>query len=278
VGLQVVLVGRLRPELGLSGLHQALPVVDIRHPDAVQDAVARLGAERGAVIVVSGTADAAEVRHQLALVAVALPDVTTALEVMPGAPLGVSTAAAFAMDTSGTRDTAHQLAVLDALRDRHWSAAWLPHVNKLRAPQPSVVQHARSWLPGAGFLAVASPRPAVLPANKPAALARIELPQHGTLLVADHGADDWVIPSVVHALAPATRIDTESWRDARDTYGVARAAEFVVVPAELDGLDRHEPDQVTECVSCGRRHPRQVCPFCRMAVTASGPSDAGAPS
>ena len=38
MGLQVLLVGRLRPELGVSGTHEGVPVADIRRPEAVQDA------------------------------------------------------------------------------------------------------------------------------------------------------------------------------------------------------------------------------------------------
>lgn len=278
MGLQVALVGRLRPELGLTGYHEGVPVVDLRHPDAVQDTVARLGAERGAVIVVCAAADAAEVRHQLALLAVALPHVTTVLEVVPGTPLAVSAAASFASDRSGVSDTAQQLAILDLLRDRLWSAVWLPKVARLSVPQPSVLQHARSWLPGAGFLAVAAPVPAVLAAPKPEALGQAQLPRGGTLLVADQGAPEWVVPAMVEALAPAARVDVQSWRDARDAYGVGGCTEFVVVPADLGQLDNHHPTHVTECDGCGRRHPRQACPFCRMAAPATAHDLAGAES
>jgi hypothetical protein len=273
VGLQVLLVGRLRPELGVSGSHEGVAVADIRHPDAVQDAVDRLAgrAEAGsapeAVLVVCSVADTAEVRRQLDLLHVALPGVTTLLEPVPGSPLAVAVVAALVGDADGTRDPAGQLAMLDTLRDRAWSATWLPRVHKLDDPQPSLGQHVRGWLGGSGFLAVHSTPgeagPRVMTCTGAAVPAPTDTPAQGVLMVADSGAPDWVVPAFTDAVGIGSRTDYATWRDPRDAFGVPACAEFLIVPADLD-----DPEvlavSTAECPGCGNRHHRTTCPYCRM--------------
>jgi hypothetical protein len=270
VGLQVLLVGRLRPELGVSGTHEGVAVADVRHLDAVQDAVSRLSGDGAAVMVVCSTGDAAEVRRQLNLLDVALPRVTTLLEPVPGPPLAVAVVAALVNDADGTRDAAVQLALLDQLRSRTWSAAWLPRVSKLDDPQPSLAQHARGWLGGAGFLAVhSSPlgRPRVLTCTGTAIPAPGDTPTDGVLMVADSGAPDWVVPAVASAVGLEARTDYPTWRDPRDAFGVPACVEVVIVPGDLDDPDSL-PDDTRECPACGNRHARSVCPYCRMTEPA----------
>ena len=272
MGLQVLLVGRLRPELGVSGSHEGVPVADIRHPDAVQDAVHRLaGATRtgspDAVMVVCCTADGAEVRRQLDLLHVALPGVTSLLEPVPGSPLAVAVVAALVGDTDGTRDPAGQLAMLDTLRDRAWSATWLPRVHRLDHPQPSLGQHVRGWLGGSGFLAVhstpADVGPRVITCTGAAVPAPTDTPAEGVLMVADSGAPDWVVPAFTEAVGIESRTDYATWRDPRDAFGVPACAELLVVPADLD-----DPEALAvataQCPGCGNRHHRTTCPYCRM--------------
>jgi hypothetical protein len=275
MGLQVLLVDRLRPELGVSGHHEGIAVADVRHPAAVQEAVARLGDDEGALLVVCSSAAAVEVRHQLAMLAVAVP-VTTVLEIVPGSSLAVWAAATAADDSLVNGDLAEQLATFDVLRDRLWSAVWLPRVAKLSTPAPSLVQHVRGWFPGAGFLAVAGPQPRVLNASS-APLPDLDAPTGSTLFVADDGAPAWVVDAVTEQLAPSDRIDTTTWRDARDAYGVERSVELVAVP-DFTRLDSGGAGRAVECPACGRRHPRRVCPFCRMAAPAVGTDLAGAQS
>lgn len=277
MGLQVLLVGRLRPELGISGHHEGIPAVDVRHPAAVQEAVARLGDADGALIVVCAEETAPEVRRQLAMLAVAVPQVTTVLEPVSGTSLAVSATAAAARDLLVSGDAAQQLATIDVLRPRLWSAVWLPKVAKLSTPAPSVLQHARGWLPGAGFLAIAGPEPRVLNASSASALADLGAPTGGSVLVADDGAPEWVANAVTSHLAPADLTRTTTWRDVRDAYGVDRGVEIVVLPPDLPEAG-HPAAPSVECPACGRRHPRRVCPFCRMAAPASGTDLAGARS
>jgi len=276
VGLQVLLVGRLRPELGVSGHHEGIAVADLRHPDAVQDAVQRLagrgddGSAAEAVLVVCSLVDTAEVRRQLDLLHVGLPGTPTLLEPVPGSPLAVAVVAALVGDTDGTRDPAGQLAMLDTLRDRAWSATWLPRVHRLEQPQPSLGQHVRGWLGGSGFLAVHSTPgetgPRVITCTGAAVPPPADTPEQGVLMVADSGAPDWVVPAFTEAVGIALWTDYATWRDPRDAFGVPACAEFLIVPADLD-----DPEALTvataECPGCGNRHHRTTCPYCRMTRT-----------
>jgi hypothetical protein len=277
VGLQVLLVGRLRPELGVSGTHEGVAVADIRHHDAVQDAVTRLAGDATAVMIACAVADAPEVRRQLNLLAVALPHVRTLLEPVPGSPLAVAVTAALVGDVDGTRDPAVQLALLDQLRERSWSATWLPRVSKLADPAPTLLQHARGWLGGSGFLAVhSSPTgcPRVLTCTGTAVPAPGDTPAEGVLMVADSGAPDWVVPALSAAVGIGSRTDYETWRDPRDAFGVPVCAEVLIVPGDLDD-PAALPDDTRECPGCGNRHGRRVCPYCRMTEPVpSGSRDA----
>jgi hypothetical protein len=305
VGLQVLLVGRLRPELGVSGSHEGVAVADIRHPDAVQDAVERLSGRTGTsapdaggadpvpdpgaapvpgpdpVMVVCSVADTAEVRRQLDLLHVALPGVRTLLEPVAGSPLAVAVIAALVGDADGTRDPAGQLAMLDTLRARTWSATWLPRVHKLDHPQPSLTQHVRGWLGGSGFLAVHSTPgesgPRVTTCTGAVVPAPSDTPAEGVLMVADSGSPDWVVPAFTKAVGIGSRTDYATWRDPRDAFGVTACAEFLIVPADLD-----DPEALAvataECPGCGNRHHRATCPYCRMtrppeSAAAEAPDD-----
>jgi hypothetical protein len=266
VGLQVILLGRLRPELGVSGTHEGVAVADLRHPDAVQDAIAKLTGGEGSVLVLCQERDVREVRRHLSLVDVALPRVTTLLEPVAGSPLAVSVCAGVLDDESGDRDPALQLATLDTLRARIWSSVWLPSVHRLDAPQPSLTQHIRSWFGGAGFL-VSFTDDAVLACKQTMLPAPERAPRAGILMVADTGSPSWVVSSFQSALEAVDRTDVRSWRDPRDAFGTTSAAELLVVPADLDDPDATAAE-ATECPGCGNRHGRSVCPYCRMVVPA----------
>lgn len=268
MGLQVLIVGQLRPELGVSGTHEGVPVADVRHPDAVQEAISRLGGSEGSVLVLCSRAETFEIRRQLALVSVALPRVQLLLEPVGGPPLSVAAAARLTNDTDGTRDPAHQLATLDALRNRSWAAVWLPSVSKLSHPQPSLAQHVRSWFGGPGFLAVHGASPRVIPCRDTSLPAVEGAPAQGVLMVAETAAPRWVVPSAASNFSPVERVDHSSWRDPRDAFGVNACVEMLVMPADLS-----DPAQGSleppECPACGNHHSRAVCPYCRMVMPAS---------
>lgn len=283
MGLQVLLVGHLRPDLGVSGTHEGVPVADIRHPEAVQDAVARLagrssgdgsleGSLDGVVLVLCSPSDVPEVRRQLSLLTVALPHVATALEPVPGTPLTVGVCGALVTDPDGSRDAADQLALLDRLRTAVWSGVWVPSVSRLADPQPSLGQHLRSWFGGPGFLAVAGEGSRVLGCRDATFPEVAEVAPGGVLMVADTEAPAWVVPAAMTATGAAERTDYPSWRDPRDAFGVPACVELVVVPADLEGLHggpSRTSSAATPCPGCARRHHRPVCPYCRMVRPAA---------
>ncbi|QNN54153.1 hypothetical protein [Nocardioides mesophilus] len=290
MGQQVLIIGRLRPDLGVSGTHEGVPVADVRHPDAVQDAIGRLAGDGDTLLVLCGLDDAAEIRRQLALVSLALPHVTTVLEPMAGSPLAVAAVATLVNDPSrsagaaGEPDPAAQLRTLDTLREQIWSAVWLPSVSRLSTPAPSLGQHVRSWFGGPGFLAVHGDDARVVPCRGTTLPDTQDAPPGGVLMVADSGAPAWVVPAAMQAVGATSRIDYPSWRDPRDAFGVSACVELVVLPGDLDEAgatgSRAAADPAVaadseasrECPGCGRRHHRPVCPYCRMVRVA--PPDA----
>lgn len=265
MGLDVLLVGRLRPELGVQGDCEGVSAVDVRHPEAVQSAVAALGAGGTPVLVVCEQREAAAVRHQLGWLHAALPHVTTVLEPVNGPPLAVNAVATLVSEAGGDRDGATQLACLDRLRERIWSAVWLPSVARLARPAPRVSQHVRSWLPGPGFLALTADD-RVVAARQDEPMAELaSVPPGGQLLVADSGAPGWVVAAVADAVRAERRIDMDTWRDPRDAYGVGSAAEFVLLPPGAADLADLDTSGMEACWGCGRRNPRAVCAFCGMS-------------
>lgn len=269
MGCDVLLVGRLRPDLGVHGSVEGVPAADVRHPDAVQSAVAALGGEGEPVIVVCETRETAAVRRQLAWLYAALPRTPIVLEPVDGPPLAVSAVATLVNDAPFTGGPGAALALLDRIRARLWSGVWLPRVARLERPAPRVTQHLRSWLPGPGFLALTNEAEvlSVRPGREIPPPDGVE--PGGRLLVAGTGAPDWLVPAVEQALAVDEHLPMSTWRDPRDTYGVSAAAELVLLPHGSTDLDEHDLAAMRECEGCGRRNHRPVCAFCRMSSDSS---------
>ncbi|MGH3356801.1 MAG: hypothetical protein ACRDOJ_12965, partial [Nocardioidaceae bacterium] len=247
MGLEVLLVGRLRPGLGVQGEFEGVTVVDIRHPEAVQSVVALLASNGSPVLIVCEEREAHNVRHQRALLHAALPRVTTLLEPVPGPPLAVSVVGTLVSDAQGNREQAGQLAMLDRLRERMWTAVWLSSVARLGRPAPRMTQHMRSWLPSDGFLALYA-EDRVVGVRQGQSIPEIESPPvGGHLVVADSGAPDWLAEQVAEGVRAARRMSMDSWRDPRDAYGVSAAAELVLLPPGADDVDDADVGAFGEC-------------------------------
>jgi hypothetical protein len=260
------LAAPLRPELGFSGTDAGLPVVDPRHPDAVESAIKSLASSDGQLIVTCAQDDYEKIRRIVTHAQIRIPHTRVAIETIPGTPLAITVVSSLADEISepGILQTAWQLAALDFLRANLWSAVWLPSVAKLRSPQPSMLQHVKSWLPNSGFVATLSPAPGITNASRARLSNLAPLPGYA-LINSPSEAPEWVVPAVAKELGSLSSSEVMPIRDSIDSFGTKSAVEFIAVPADFRDRSRPAPELITECPGCGVHHSRKSCPFCKMA-------------
>lgn len=158
------------------------------------------------------------------------------------------------------------VATLDALAADTFSGAWLRSVARLESPQPSLVQHLRSWLPGGGgFLVEHAPRTSVRAAK---ATAPDEAPYGGSgtrpaLVVSGRGAPDQALRQAQRLAAAVARIETDPLPGPQARYGTAAAVELAALPEDTPFLPL---DGSPDCPTCGLLVPQPVCPFCRRST------------
>jgi hypothetical protein len=272
----MVLATPLRSSLGLSGEHDGLAVVDLRHPDAVESVLGRLHAGGDVPIVTCAAADEEAVRRLITFTQIRYPGFRACLEPLPGTPLAVGVVSSLVDDLHGDDVFAWRLAALDHLRASLWSAAWLPSVTGLSSPAPTMLQHVRSWWPGSGFLAVAAPEPRVVPARS-APITGVEARPDHALIHSPLARPSWVVDAVANALQPQSVSAVETVREQIDVYGTEAAVEMVAVPVSFASASRPDPASVVACSACGARHARPTCPVCKMTAL-SGRETQGARS
>ncbi|TXL61994.1 hypothetical protein [Aeromicrobium terrae] len=261
----MVLATPLRSSLGLSGEHDGLAVVDLRHPDAVESVLGRLHDGGDVPIVTCAAADEEAVRRLITFTQIRYPGFRACLEPLPGTPLAVGVVSSLVDDLHGDDVFAWRLAALDLLRASLWSAVWLPSVTGLSTPTPSLFQHVRSWLPGSGFLAVAAPEPRVLPARS-APVSGVEARPDSALIHSPLTRPTWVVDAVAKAVQPQSVSAVETVREPIDVYGTEAAVELVAVPVSFASASRPDSAAVVACPACGVRHARPTCPVCKMSA------------
>jgi hypothetical protein len=212
----------------------------------------------GHVLVAAPAALAAELATTLTVAAGRWPDLRLAHLTSGHAPLAMLSALALARAT--TEFPAFGVRLAESLLQRSWSGAWTPDVARLVHPAPTLTQHARSLLPGSGFLVRQAPDAGVLGGEPapgdvpPAGLDRVLLVEDGA--VPPHVVQRLERDPGVTAVRPVTV--PGSWRS---VYGTARTGQVALLPAEpaeLLGAVSHR------CPSCGHEQPTAVCPFCRV--------------
>lgn len=269
---RVVLVTRLRSALGLSGEHDGLAVADIRHPDAVESLLADLHHGGEQPIVACSISDVEDVRRLLTFTSIRYPGFRACLEPLPGTPMGVGVVASLVDDLGSGNDAddlAWRLRALDHLRATAWSAVWLPSVSGLADPQPNLAQHIRSWFPGSGFLAVQTHGGRVISAGR-APISGLDAQPESALIHSPISGDAWVVDAVASAMQPRSVSDVSTVREQVDAFGTAKAIELVAVPLSFHSDSRPHAGDVVECIACGLRHARTICPSCKMAATSAG--------
>ena len=245
-----------------AGEARTFGTVDVVPVGAERDlipAVEAVGAHAtGHVLVAAPASLSAELGTTLTVAAGRWPDLRLARLVSTHAPLAVLSALALARAT--TEYPGFGARLVESLLQRSWSGAWTPDVAHLVHPAPTLAQHARSLLPGAGFLVRQAPDAGVLGRDPVAG----DVPAAGLdrVLLVQEGA---VPEPVVHRLERSAEVSAVrrvafpgSWRS---VYGTSRAGQVALVPAKpavLLGAVSHR------CPSCGHEQPSAVCPFCRV--------------
>lgn len=268
---RVVLVTRLRSSLGVAGDHDGLTVADIRHPDAVETTIAAVHRSGDLPIVTCSTDDLEEVRRLITYTMVRYPGLRACLEPIEGHSTAVGIVSSIVDDINADEDAlAWRLSALDHLRTSTWSAVWLPKVTGLKSPAPSLWQHARSWFPGAGFLAVDG-HPGSVRSARQAPLTGIDARPGSAVLHSPVTADTWVLDAVKAALQPQSVSPVTTVREQVDVYGTDRAIELVAVPTAFHADSKPDPASIIECPACSLRHARPACPSCKMAPDGAAP-------
>lgn len=271
----VVALTSLRPDLGLESQVGGLGVIDIRHPEAAEQLLGRWSEEP--VLVLCAEADLDQARSVVALAATRFPSLRASVEALPGPSLTLSE---LGRRAAAQRDLASSVAVLDSLRESAWIAAWMPQVRKLATVSPTMRQHLRSHLPGAGFLVEFAPDPHVTTLTGPRAQGRAKKSQprrtrsrgaepadfSGHTLV--HSATDisWLVDDVRRTLNVGGAERGEPLHDVVDAHGSSRVVEFVTIRPDLESDIATRVSHAVECAACGAHHPRSVCPWCQMTT------------
>ena len=224
---------------------------------AAVDAVGRHNVT-GHVLVAAPRSLAAELATTTTVAAGRWPELRVARLDSPHAPLAILSALALARAT--TDWPAFGVGLAEALLRRAWSGAWTPDVARLAAPAPSLVQHARSLLPGSGFLIRQAPDPGVLGREA----SQDDVPPAGLdrVLLVEEGA---VTPEVVDRLAATTGVVATrqlhlpgAWAS---VYGTPRAGQLALLPAQPATLLAPVSHR---CPACDLDQPGAVCPFCHV--------------
>ncbi len=178
----------------------------------------------------------------------------------PQAPLAALITLGTATDIAA--DAGHGAAIWRDLSTATWSAVVMSSVAGLDHPNPTVVQHVRSWLPGSRFLVRLGTDPLAVSATKPhAALAGLRRGEYD-LLVSGSTADP-LVEAISQVVAPRAVLPVAlptSW-----TAGFARAElyQIALVPDEPTAVLR---DRGPTCEGCGWSAVEDVCECCRTRM------------
>lgn len=187
------------------------------------------------------------------------PEVAVATVLSGHAPLALMSALAQARDT--TEHPGEGVTLARRMLAETWSGAWARSLGRLREPAPTLLQHARSLVPGSGFLVRQEPEPAVLrdvrPQDVPAS------PFERLLYVQDGAVPPALLKrmSAVPGFAGVRPVEVPGRWDS--IYGRG-AGQLALAPRDARQL------LVTarwRCPGCRLDLAEQFCPFCRVQTT-----------
>lgn len=158
-------------------------------------------------------------------------------------------------------------AALPVLESQLVHLTWLPTVSGLTEPSPSVVQHARSALPGASWLVTSWPDPAVrrLTADDPPPLPRPAQPI-GVALADLDGERRWVVDLVGPQLPDAAGVEVDPPADSARWWGAKRVTQVVLYPRSIEALAQALRPHIDPgpCAWCRRWVGSAECPWCAL--------------
>ncbi len=236
----------------------AVRLLDVRSPVA---AAVRLAESDEPLVLVGHRNDSTRIRVVAAYVSANQPDRLVARASTDHAPL----AGVAALDQAATlaKDAGHALSIWRDLLDRTWSAAVLSSVTKLGRPNPTMLQHLRSWLPRSRFVVQQgdSPRSVSSP-DVDQLLVDLSRRSHDMFVTA--GTDDEVVQRVVSQLSPTQLRTVDDMAGWPQVYGITEQLQMALLPTDAARVVR-APGPV--CDGCGTHAADAVCPFCRTRTS-----------
>ena len=193
------------------------------------------------------------------------PEVAVATLLSGHAPLALMSALAQARDT--TEHPGEGVTLARRMLAETWSGAWARSLSRLREPAPTLVQHARSLVPGSGFLVRQSPEPAVLRDLQSSDVPTS--PFERLLYVQDGAVPPALIKrlSAVPGFAGVRPVEVPGrWES---IYGRG-AGQLALAPTDARQL---LVAARWRCPGCGLDLAEQYCPFCRVQTSDASPRE-----
>lgn len=239
---------------GLQEETSGVLVLDVTRPGALADA---LGDDDTPVLITSHPVHEYATRLACTLLRGHREDLLFTHQAFHQAPLANLVALRIAQEVAV--DAGHAAALWRDLSDAIWSAAIVPGVARLPHPNPSLVQHARSLLPGSRYLVRLHPDAEVIGSKKLAAalepLGRGQVHVHATRT----DPDDTVMADLVQQVAPVGLETREVPGDWSVLFGRREQVQIAAVPTAYAEMLRPRGGP---CHSCGLSAVDPVCSFC----------------
>lgn len=162
---------------------------------------------------------------------------------------------------------AEVIAALEVLEAQLIHLTWVPSVSGLTEPAPSVLQHARSALPGTSWLVSSWPEPSIrhLSADDPPPIPRPTQPV-GVAMADLDGERQWVTEVVTPHLADAVGVEVDPPWDTVQWWGTKRVTQVVLYPRSIPALTGALATHIDPglCTWCRRWVGSTTCPWCEL--------------
>lgn len=160
-------------------------------------------------------------------------------------------------------DAGRGAATWHALLERTWSGCVLSSVAGLDSPNPTVLQHLRSWWPPSRFLVRLHPGPAAVSVGRARLL--LDVPRGGTdAVLSESAVGNRTIEDLLSAASPVSVRPVPLPGRWDDVLSRPDLGQLALLPSDVADL-APRPDGV--CPGCGQSTAAPVCLFCRVRLT-----------